>query len=542
LAYYAINQFDRQQRTRDNGDMTTMDFNKSFPTQQIISASALAINLPRSPKLFYRHGWQSWSLAAWADLTPLPSQKPTILHPMQVDPLYAKETCPHSSWVGAVELDDGKVLLLGSLGLDAHVVLEGNRLEGKYESGEGEWFIAHGNEAAVFSSYAIELGKRFGVKIKKPAPRVWCSWYSLYTAIDEKILYKTFDELGNLPFDVLQVDDGWQIKVGDWEANTKFPSGMKAPADKVKSTGRRAGLWLAPLIAVRSSKFFKEHSDWFLRDEHNHFVSAGFNWGEQLFALDTTHPEALDWLAALMKQVRIWGFAYLKLDFLYAGALPGKRYRQMPREAAYRSGLKVMREAMGDDAFLLTCGAPILPSLGLCNAMRVSTDVSSQWESYRDIVLMQNPATPSTKNAIRTTVHRLWLDPLVHLDPDVVYFRSKECMLTSEQKSLLQNLALICNFKATSDLPQWLTSDESEHLRAFLESKPTVKQISRYVFKVDDQTVDFDPAMPLPKKLNGMETITAAIAGWLANRGWVLKLIEVMDKSTLEKIRAAMQD
>jgi alpha-galactosidase len=34
----------------------------------------------------------------------------------------------------------------------------------------------------------------------------------------------------------------------------------------------------------------------------------------------------LEWLAALMKQVRAWGFDYLKLDFLYAGALPGKRF------------------------------------------------------------------------------------------------------------------------------------------------------------------------------------------------------------------------
>ncbi len=85
--------------------------------------------------------------------------------------------------------------------------------------------------------------------------------------IDEVILHKIFDELGDLPFDVLQVDDGWQVDIGDWEVNGKFPSGMNALAEKIKSTGRRAGLWLAPLIATKSSKLFHEHKDWFLRDE-----------------------------------------------------------------------------------------------------------------------------------------------------------------------------------------------------------------------------------------------------------------------------------
>jgi len=114
---------------------------------------------------------------------------------MQVDPAYAREKRPHSSWVGAVEFEDGKILLLGSLGLDAHVFLNDKQLEGTYETGNGEWFIGYGDETTVFSKYTNELGKRFGTKTRKPAPRVWCSWYSLYTAIDEKILSNAFNGL-----------------------------------------------------------------------------------------------------------------------------------------------------------------------------------------------------------------------------------------------------------------------------------------------------------------------------------------------------------
>lgn len=517
--------------------MVAVEFNQDLPAQQIISAPSLTVRFARPPRQFYRHGWQSWSMAAWTDLMPLPIQKPHILHPMQVDPVYAKEKRPHSSWVGAAKFEDDEVLLLGSLGLEAHVVLGGNQLEGQYESGDGEWFVAHGDEATVFSQYAIELGKRLGRKSNKTAPRVWCSWYSLYTAIDEPLLYRIFDDLGDLPFDVLQVDDGWQASVGDWEANQKFPAGMQALADKIKSKDRKAGLWLAPLIAVKSSKLFQGHPDWFLRDERGRFVSAGFNWGEQLYSLDTTHPAVLKWLSELMKRVRSWGFDYLKLDFLYSGALPGKRQQGHLRETAYRQGLNVLREAMGNDAYFLACGAPIVPSIGLCDALRVGPDVSGTWEDHRDAVLLYNPTIPSAKNAIRTTLNRLWLSPLVQADPDVVYFRSKECLLNPAQKTLLQDLALICNFKATSDLPEWLSLDERKGLRAFLEITSSIDRKSSYIFRINGRQVDFSSAIPLPDPPRGCEAFASQGLGWLANHGWALKINDDTARKALMKLK-----
>ena len=513
---------------------------------QTFKAKEINIKLDSPPIRYYRHGWQSWSLTAWTGLAPLPIQKPSIFHPLQVDAEYMRDKNPNGSWVGAVEFEDGNVLLLGALATDARVFFAQNQLSprgmlsGRSEADDVEWFIAFGQENIVFNEYANQLGHRFG-KIKKDgAPRVWCSWYSLYHMIDEEILFKTLDELGDLPFDVLQVDDGWQVSAGDWEANRKFPSGMNALAEKIKSTGRRAGLWLAPLIAVKSSRLFKEHADWFLRNEHGRFVSAGFNWGEPLYALDVTHPDVISWLVALMKQVRHWGFDYLKLDFLYAGALKGKRYKDMPREAAYRECLRVMREAMGVDAFFLTCGTPILPAIGMCDAMRIGPDVSHDWEKYRDATLLYNFTTPGTKNAIRTVVHRLWLKPLLHIDPDVEYFESKENSLEDEHKLQLQDLALICNFKATSDLPQWMTPTEREQVRDFLNAAPKITQLSRYVFQLDDRVVDFSPAVSLPEPPKGLTLLWAKFLGWLGDFHFVLRILKWRDDGALRKRRAGL--
>jgi alpha-galactosidase len=66
--------------------------------------------------------------------------------------------------------------------------------------------------------------------------------------------------------------------------------------------------------------------------------------------------------------------SYLKLDFLYGGAVPGRRHADVTGTEAYRSGLTLIREVVGPDVFLVGCGAPLLPSVGLVDAMRVSPD------------------------------------------------------------------------------------------------------------------------------------------------------------------------
>jgi len=520
--------------------MTILHISDIPKKSQTIKAKEIHIELPSTPVKYYRHGWQSWSLAAWTDLSSLPVQKPAIYHPLQVDVEHVHNPNPHGAWLGAVELEDGDILLLGALATDAQVSLVENQLSGSSEANDIEWFIACGQENILFAEYAEQLGNCLGNIKKNGAPRVWCSWYSLYTMIDEAILHKIFDQLGDLPFDVLQVDDGWQMDIGDWEANEKFPSGMKALAEKIKSTGRRAGLWLAPLLATKTSKLFRQHADWFLHDESGKLVSAGFNWGEPLYALDTTHPDVTLWLVALMKQVRAWGFDYLKLDFLYAGALKGKRHNAMPREAAYRECLQTLREAMGADAFFLTCGTPILPAIGLCDAMRIGPDVSHEWENYRNAHLFYNPSTPETKNAIRTVTHRLWLKPLLHIDPDVAYFESTKNSLTQEQKTLLQDLAYVCNFKATSDLPQWMTKIELDELRSFLNTTPKVEQTGRYAFNLDNRAVDFTSAVSLPNTKTGLLALWAAFLSWLGDRHFVLKIFRMLDDNTMRKRRESL--
>ncbi len=488
-------------------------------SSHILDASSLRLSLPQLPKKFYRHGWQSWTLTTWLD----PGEPP---HPVRAaefrnkdeDPGYALHRNHIGCWVGAVELVEGDVLLLGSLGLSGRVELDGSTLHGFYEDGqEGQWLVARGGEDEVFSIYAEALAQKFGRGRFQSAPRVWCSWYSLYGWVNERIVLKALHDFGDMPFDVFQLDDGWQLAHGDWEANSKFPSGMKSLADRISATGRTPGLWLAPFMVSPDSRLAKEHPDWLLKDVNGMPISAGITWSGHPLGLDITHPEVLDWLGQLIRRVRGWGYGYLKLDFLYIGGLIGKRYRDVPREAAYREAMQAIREAAGD-AYILACGAPIVPSLGVCDGIRIGPDVSPYWINTPLTVWLNNPNDTSTQNAIRTSLHRLWLSPLVNVDPDVMFFRSKHNKLQPGENQLLEDLGLLSGFKATSDLPQWMDAADRSRLRTFLESAAFIQKRKRYCYHIDGREVDFSSVVPIPSSDKNIPV-------WLARNLGLLKII-----------------
>src|SRR5207244_547886 len=102
-----------------------------------------------------------------------------------------------------------------------------------------------------------------------------------------------------------------------------------------------------------------------------------------------------------------------------AGALEGGRHDDLSGIAAYRQGMRLIRAAIGPDAYLLGCGAPILPSVGLVDAMRVSPDVAPHYEPA-DGDLSQ----PSQRGAVLTGRGRQWQHGRLWVnDPDCLIVR-----------------------------------------------------------------------------------------------------------------------
>ncbi|WP_407359555.1 glycoside hydrolase family 36 protein [Microbacterium sp. LBN7] len=222
----------------------------------------------------------------------------------------------------------------------------------------------------ALESFGDRFGAAAGARFGWAAPRVWCTWYQYFEEVHASDVIenvRAIDAAG-LDVDVVQIDDGWSLGTGEWTApNPRFGS-LPAAVGAILDSGRRAGIWVAPFSVGATSSVAREHPDWVLGD-------AGRNWGDDMRGLDLTHPGVRDYLTRVFSDIRDLGIDYVKLDFLYSGALPGSRHdADATPISAYRSGLELIREVLGDDAFLLGCGAPILPSVGLVDAMRVAGD------------------------------------------------------------------------------------------------------------------------------------------------------------------------
>ncbi|MFF5076445.1 glycoside hydrolase family 36 protein [Actinoplanes sp. NPDC000266] len=454
---------------------------RSVPGGVLLPPGRVAILHGLGDASFYRHGQNSWSPTGWRPLSSPPLRIPSATRMVTADdPAFDDPARHHGSAVAALQGSDGRTLLLGALGLETpRLTADQDTLAGWYAGSGDDWFLAYGDEATVFTAYTDQLAARYG-GARRRAGNVWCSWYAYYENITETRLTKDLADLAGLPYDVVQIDDGWEVAVGDWRPNAKFPSGMKALADRITDAGFTPGLWLAPFISPPDSPFL-------LRGPDGRPVIAGYNWGGPYYALDMARSDARDHVAALINTVvHEWGFRYLKIDFINAAAAGGPG-----REHVYREALELIRSVAGDDVYLLGSGALFLPSLGLLDGLRSGPDVAPMWDNYASA----DPSDATARNAVVNSIHRLWWSPLVEVDPDVVYFRGKLNLLTPQQTQWLRDLADICGFRAVSDPPSWLTTDELSTLRDYLSARPAIRQLSRYRYLIDGRETDFTAAV-----------------------------------------------
>jgi alpha-galactosidase len=94
----------------------------------------------------------------------------------------------------------------------------------------------------------------------------WCSWYQWFHTITEHVLRENLALAAEWPFEVFQLDDGYQHAIGDWErTDASFPSGIAAVADAIVAEGAHPGLWLAPFLAAPAPTVAGANPDWVVR-------------------------------------------------------------------------------------------------------------------------------------------------------------------------------------------------------------------------------------------------------------------------------------
>ena len=281
-------------------------------------------------------------------------------------------------------------------------------------------------------TWAATVGASGGARVEAPYQVGWCSWYHYFGDVAERDVMPTSRFATSWPFDVFQVDDGFQPAIGDWlVTNEKFNSSLDGLAAGISAAGLVPGLWIAPFLAGPTLTWRVAHPGWFARHASSHPLVGMVNehWGGAVHVLDTTQTEVVEHLEHVARTLVVAGFRYLKLDFTYAPSLAGQYAdgAQTPAQRV-RAGFDAIRRGAGDEVFILGCGAPLGACIGAVDGMRIGPDVAPWWNPApeRWSPPGYGETSPATAFALAATkarqfMHRrLWLN-----DPDCVMLRAR---------------------------------------------------------------------------------------------------------------------
>lgn len=286
-------------------------------------------------------------------------------------------------------------------------------------------YLAFANQAAEgLSGLAAQMAAALPGGPRAPAvpPGGWFSWNEHFAKIDEKLIQANADVVADKfappGMKLVEIDDGWEIAWGDWQAGPSFSSGMDKIGSYITGKGLVAGVWLAPfLVDVTSAAAKSADPSLFVQGpDKKPLVHKPSGNPRQFYVLDGTSDASMAIATDAIKALRAAGFRYFKLDFLYAGALPGGHHTAgSTGNQALAQGLEKLRAAAGSDAIIDACGAPIVPVLGWADALRVGTDTAFDAISLK---------WPLVVYAARSLAARAYLAPLVWPDADQAQLRA----------------------------------------------------------------------------------------------------------------------
>ena len=250
----------------------------------------------------------------------------------------------------------------------------------------------------------------------------WSTWDYYGQKFTDEDIKMNVEQLQALTTDanLIQIDGGWWIHRGDYlKPRSDISGGMKGVAKIITENGYTPGIHLDGFRAEKETDVYKEHPDWFLKDQNGETLYEEYEKDGRMvhrIYFDYSNPGACDYIKYVLKTIREdWGFNYFKIDFMRYGLnrdiFTMQRNTGLTEIQSYdpsmtsmertRSGLKAMREGIGN-AFFLGCSSVFGPTLGIVDGLRTGGDISPRMEFYASRCLQNGGNFYLNKSVVQT--------------------------------------------------------------------------------------------------------------------------------------------
>jgi alpha-galactosidase len=260
--------------------------------------------------------------------------------------------------------------------------------------------------------------------IRKDSISGWCSWWAYRRAcrqshVDAVMQVWNEKHLGDYGYRFMQLDDAFQggrdsgrqrpaqamrNYIGgrpetwlQWKEDL-FPKGMYGYVESVEAARFIPAIWIGCFFTDKA--IAEAHPQWFVRDKDGKpFVGAWVT-----YVVDSTNPEAANALIRpTFRGLKNAGFRYVKIDqlrhMLYDNLNHNHEYliaKGKRPDDIFRAYLRIAREELGDDCFILSCWGVLPESIGLADACRIGGDgygpvTMQQYNSWNGIVWRNDP-------------------------------------------------------------------------------------------------------------------------------------------------------
>ncbi len=291
----------------------------------------------------------------------------------------------------------------------------------------------------------------------------------------------------------------------DWNEET-FPHGHEWLVQKLNEHGIKLGFWSGAFWMCPLATESMEHlRDALLPDANGKPVVARAEWQygkaglmkkadrPPIYALDPSHPKVQAFLKKVFETWRKWGVRYYMIDFLHAAAgnisnIPYASHHDKSLVAgpeAYIKGLSVIREAAGDDTYLLASTGPGVHNAGVLDAIRTGNDFGEGRALYADSYFYPATFVINSGGFWTGPLHALLNQATQYYTHRKLYINDSGNVLTVDKPLPVSDAQVHATIHAMSGGPSMIGDDidrmDAERLDLIKKTLPRPRDVARPV-------------------------------------------------------------